>query len=141
MTQPLNLLTSFSHRKSAIFVISGNTDNNCILIQNFKFFWPFLVLQVFLTNIIAILMIPAKLLTPGLIKIKVFWGEAYDVIISVHNVTNKTLSRYSTYIAYVVIWPKFINFSISVREFLYEFDQKNWFFLWGGVSSITWGWH
>ena len=31
--------------------------------------------------------------TLGLIKIKLFWNKGYEIIISVHNVTNKILSQ------------------------------------------------
>ena len=34
----------------------------------------------------------AKMATPGLLKIKIFWKKGYDVIISVYDVTNKFLS-------------------------------------------------
>ena len=54
---------------------------------------------------VAVLM-SAKLATLGLLKIKVTWNKGYDVIIFVHDVTNKILSRYSNYIVDVVIWPK-----------------------------------
>ena len=50
------------------------------------------------------------------LKIKVYWNKDYDFIISVHDVTNKILSRDSNYIVDLVIWPKFGNSSISVRE-------------------------
>ena len=43
-------------------------------------------------------MILAKMATPGLLKITVFWNKGYDVIISVDEVTNKILSRGSNYI-------------------------------------------
>ena len=46
---------------------------------------------------------------PGLLEIVVFWNKGYDVIIPVHNVTNKILSRDSNYIVDVVMWPKFGN--------------------------------
>ena len=49
-------------------------------------------------------MMTAKLATLGLLKINVFWNKVYDVTISVHDVTNKTLSRESNYIVDVVIW-------------------------------------
>ena len=49
-------------------------------------------------------------------KIKIFWNKGYDVIISVHDVTSKILSRDSDYTVNVVMWPKFGNFSISMRE-------------------------
>ena len=58
----------------------------------------------------------AKVATLGLIKIKVLWGKDYDVIISVHDVTNKILSCNTNYIVDVVMWPKFGNSNISMRE-------------------------
>ena len=58
----------------------------------------------------------AKMASPGLNKIKVFWKKVYDLIISVNDVTNKVLSRESKYIVDVVMWPKFGNSSISMRE-------------------------
>ena len=61
-------------------------------------------------------MMPAKMATPGLLKIKVFWNKGYDVIIFVYDVTNKILSRDSNYIIDVVMWPKFGNCSISMRK-------------------------
>ena len=66
---------------------------------------------------VTILMVSAKIVvTPGLLKIKAFWNKGYDVIISVHEVTNKILSRDSNYIVDLVMWPKFGNSSISMRE-------------------------
>ena len=47
---------------------------------------------------VTILMMSAKMATPGLLKIKVFWKKGYDVIIYVYDVTNKILSRDSNYI-------------------------------------------
>ena len=61
-------------------------------------------------------MMPAKMATPELLKIKVFWNKGHDIIISVHDVTSKILSRDSNYIVDVVMWPKFGNSSISMRE-------------------------
>ena len=54
--------------------------------------------------------------TLGLHKKKKFWNKGYDAIVSVHDVTNKILSRESNYIVGVVMWPKFDNGSISMRE-------------------------
>ena len=51
-----------------------------------------------------------------LFKIKEFWNKGYDAIICVHGVTKKTLSRNSSYIIDVVMWPKFGNSSISMKE-------------------------
>ena len=61
-------------------------------------------------------MMSAKMATPGLLKIKVFWNKGYDVIIPVDNVTNKTLSRDLNYIIDVFVRQKFGNCSISMRE-------------------------
>ena len=54
--------------------------------------------------------------TPGLLKITVFWNKGYDVIIHVDDVTNKILSHDSNYIIDVLMWPKFGNSSISMRQ-------------------------
>ena len=79
---PWVLLTSaFFLRKSENFFISRNTDINCILIRNFYFFVTFLEsLNIFLINLVKILMMPAKMITPGHLKIAVFWNKGYDVI-------------------------------------------------------------
>ena len=52
---------------------------------------------------VTILMILATLATPCLLKTKVI----YDVIVSVHDVINKNLSRDSNYIVDVIIIPTF----------------------------------
>ena len=65
---------------------------------------------------VAILMISGKLATLGLLKVKIFWSKGYDVIISVHDCTSKTLSCDSNYVVDVVIWPEFGNSNISIRE-------------------------
>ena len=81
--------------------------------NSFDFFWVF---KVVLINMIAILMMSAKLVTLYLLKIKIFWNKEYDDIISVHDVTKIFLSRDSNYIVDVVMWAKFGNSRISVRE-------------------------
>ena len=65
---------------------------------------------------VTILMMSAKMATPGLRKIKVFEKNCYDVIIFVNDVTNNFLFRNSNFIVHVVTSPKFINSSISMRE-------------------------
>ena len=65
---------------------------------------------------VIILMISAKIATLGFLKIKVFWNKGYDVIIFAHDVTTKVLSHDSNYIVDVVMWPKFGNSSVSMRE-------------------------
>ena len=71
-------------------------------------------------------MMSAKMATLAFLKIKLLWNKGYGVIISVHDVSNKILSRDSNYIVDVVMRPKFGNASISMREvittsILYEF--------------------
>ena len=57
-----------------------------------------------------------KLATLALLKTKMFWNRGHDVIIFVHGITNKTSSQDSIYIADVLMWPKFGNSCISMRE-------------------------
>ena len=73
-------------------------------------------LKIVLTKKVIILMMSAKMATPGLLKITIFWNKGYDVIIPVDDITNKILSRDSNYIVDVVMWPKFGNSNISMRE-------------------------
>ena len=61
-------------------------------------------------------MMSEKLATPGFLKIKIFWNKSYDDIILDYDVINKILSRDSNYVVDVAMWPKFDNFSISIRE-------------------------
>ena len=84
-------------------------------------------------------MMSAKMATPALLRLKVFWKKDYYVIYSVFDVTNKILSHESNYIMNLVMWPKFCNSSICIREviitsILLGFDQKNRFFL--GVTLV-----
>ena len=58
----------------------------------------------------------AKMATPGLLKITLYWNKGYDVIICVYDITNKFFSRDSNYIVNVVMWPKSGNSGISTRE-------------------------
>ena len=79
----------------------------------------------------------SKNIYSSLLKIRVFWNNNYDVIISVHDVTNKVLSPDSNYITDVVMWSKFGNYSISMRKVIifYKnltrkiafFEEWSWF--------------
>ena len=69
--------------------------------------------QIVLINMITILITSAKMATPGLLKIKVLLNKDDNVIISVHDVTNKILSRDSNYI---VAMAKFGNSTIFMRK-------------------------
>ena len=51
---------------------------------------------------VTTLMISAKIVTLGLLKIKAFWNKGYDVIISVYDVSNEILSLDPSYIVDVV---------------------------------------
>ena len=73
-------------------------------------------LKIVLIKMVIILMMSAKITTPGFLKITAFWNNVYDVIISAHEIRNKILSRDSNYIVDVAMWPKFGNSSISMRE-------------------------
>ena len=58
----------------------------------------------------------SKLATLAFLKMKVFCNKGYDLIIFVHNATNKISSFESSYIVDVVMWTNFCNFSISMRD-------------------------
>ena len=73
-------------------------------------------LKIVLINMVTILMMSAKIATLGLLEIWVFWNKGYDVIIFAHIVTSKKLSRDSNCFVDVVMWPKFVNSSIYIRE-------------------------
>ena len=80
-------------------------------------------------------MMSGKLATVGLFKIKAFWYKGCDLIISVHDAIKRILSPDSNHFVNVVMWPKFGNSSVTVREviitlILLALDQKNLFF-WG----------
>ena len=86
--------------------------------------------KIFLINMLPVLIMSAKLDSLGLLKIKVFQNSGYDVTIPDYNVTNKILIRESNYIIGLVMWLKFGDCSISMREviitsILSGFYQKN----------------
>ena len=60
----------------------------------------------------------AKMATPGFLKMKVLLNKDYDVIIYVHEVTNKIFSRDSNYIVDAVMGKKFGNSSISMKDII-----------------------
>ena len=51
---------------------------------------------------ITIFMMPGRIATLGLYKMKVFWSKGYDAINSIHDVTNKIFLGDSSYIVDVV---------------------------------------
>ena len=54
-------------------------------------------------NAVTILMLSAKLATPGFLKRRIFRDKSYDVIIPDYHVIKKILSRDLNYIVYVVM--------------------------------------
>ena len=46
---------------------------------------------------VAILIMSAKVTTLGLLKINVFKNKCYDVIVSDHDITNKTSEQFESY--------------------------------------------
>ena len=138
MTHPLS---------SADISIFSPEVRKIFLYQEIQILLTFLEsLKIFLINLVIILMMSAKMATPGLLKITVFWNKGYDVIISVDDVTNKILSRDSNYIVDMFMWPKFGNCSISMREvisqlqFYKNLTRKATLFEWWSCS-IIWDWH
>ena len=92
------LISTFFQWKSANFAISRNANINCILVHNFTFFQTiFEYLKIVLINMVTIWMMLAKMATLCLVK------KGYNVIIFVHDVTNKILSGISNYIADLVM--------------------------------------
>ena len=64
--------------------------------------------------------------TPGLLEITVIWNEAYDVIISINDVTNKILSRDSNYILDVFMWPVQVQFYKDLTGEKLKLQGRNW---------------
>ena len=62
----------------------------------------FCYIKIVLIKMATIMMMSAKIATQGLLKIKVFQGKGYNILIHVHDVTNKLLSHDSNYIVDVV---------------------------------------
>ena len=59
-------------------------------------------------------MMSAKMASLGFHKTKVFSNQGHDIKISLYDVTNKVLSRDSSCILDVVMWPNFGNCSTFV---------------------------
>ena len=109
-------ISIFSPEIGKIFLYQEHRYGLHFDIQFLIFSTFFESLKIFLINIATIVMMLAKMATLGLPKIKVFWKKDYGIIISVHDVTNKILSRGTNYVVDVVMWPNLSNSSISMRE-------------------------
>ena len=114
VTHPLSStdIRKFSPKISKFCYIKNYMYRLLFYIKFIKLFWVF---KGCLNKKVTILMMSAKMTTPGLLKIKLFWNKGDDIIIYVHDVTNKFLSRESNYIVDMVRWPKF-----GISIFLWE---------------------
>ena len=65
-------------------------------------------------------MMSAKVATPALLKVKVFWNKDYYVIYFVYDVTNKILSKLDN--------SSFCIREVIITSILWGFDHKNRFF-------------
>ena len=83
-----------------------------IISKSFNFFWVF---KDFLINTVKILIRSAKLASAGPLKVKIFQNKSYGVIIVAYDIANKILSRDSSYIVDLFMWPKFKNSSIFMK--------------------------
>ena len=72
--------------------------------------------NIFSINMVTILMMSTKLASPGLLKIKIFQYNSYDIIIPDYDVINKIFLRDSNCIVDVLMWPKFSDCRISMSE-------------------------
>ena len=105
---------SIFHRKWANFVISRNTEIDCILINSFYFFFG--LFKDFFIKKGCNFDDVSKIGPLCLCKIKLFRNKSYDVETSDHGATNKILSRGSNYIIDVTIWPKIGKYNILKRK-------------------------
>ena len=116
-----------------------NFDTQFLILLNF-----FESSKIFLINVVTIFMMSAKVATLGLFKIMVFSRRRYDVIISVHDVTNQIFSLESNYTVGVVMWPKFGNSSnsyFSIFQFSNDLIRKTSFievWSWFKISNLDW---
>ena len=65
---------------------------------------------------VTILMMSTKLASPALHDLKIIQKKIYDVIILDYDVTNEILPGCSNLMVDVDMWPKFGNYSFSMRE-------------------------
>ena len=84
---------------------------------------------------VTTLTMSVKMAILGLFKINVSRKKGYGVIMFFHDVINKVLSCDSNYTVDVIMWPKFGNSNISVREVIItivlgRFDKENHIFWW-----------
>ena len=111
-------ISNFSPEISKVFYIKK-------YMYRLHFDTKFLVLCTFLESLkivlikqFKILIMSAKMTAQGILKTTIFWNKGYYVINHVHDITDKILSLDSDYIVDVTNWPKFGNYSISMKEII-----------------------
>ena len=62
--------------------------------------------KVVFINMITILIMPTKLVTPDFLEMKVFWNRVYDVITYVSDISNKISSCDLIYIVDMGMWQR-----------------------------------
>ena len=108
-------ICNFFNKNQQILLYQETKMKTAFSYKNSNSFNFFESVKIFLINMFTILMMLTKMATLGFLRKKIFWNKYCDVIISVHDVTHKNLSRDSSYTVDVVMWPKFDKSSISMR--------------------------
>ena len=107
------MLTSGFFTGNVLFLLSEEINVKIAFLYIFcgssDYYWA-------LTNVIVISIMPAKLATPGLPKIIIFWNKGYDIIIKVCDINSKTLSNVTNYIVNAVMLRKFYSSSKSLKD-------------------------
>ena len=80
-------------------------------------------LKICLINLVKVLMMSAKMVTPGLLNITIFWNKGYDVIISFDQ----------SLVTVAFLWEK-----LSQPQFYKDLTRKTAFFERWYSSSIIW---
>ena len=111
-------ISNFSPEISEVFYIKKymyrlHFDTKFLVLCTFLEF-----LRIVLIKKFKILIMSAKMTAQGILKITIFWNKGYYVINHVHDITDKILSLHSDYIVDVTNWPKFGNYSISMKEII-----------------------
>ena len=87
---------------------------------------------------VAIFITSAKMATPGLLKILIFLNEGYDLIIYIHDVTNRILSRDLNHIVDAAMRQRFRNSSTFMREVIKLVNNLGWFNNLGLALGTNW---
>ena len=87
---------------------------------------------------VAIFITSAKMAIPGLLKILIFLNKGYDLIIYIHDVTNRILSRDLNHIVDAAMRQRFRNSSTFMREVIKLVNNLGWFNNLGLALGTNW---